>query len=188
MTRFEDDSDRDMIDGILQPNGHFRVPVFLRDGAPNPSLTPVQRAIAVTGQHDAATFDAATFDAASHRSGHRYAIDAAPLNDAQRLRYGVFDGAKEKAYSDSDRDLANSWRGNTGAAPPAGSYPEGTSHEGRACTVDGAPGTLRAIPGHDGWLQCVADTNDSRSDAQQIKDSAYSEYELRIQNSWRTAS
>ena len=143
-----------MIDGILQPGGHFRVPMFLRDGAPNPSLTPVQRAIALTRQHDAATFDAATFDAASHRPGHRYANDAAPLNDAQRLRYGVFDAAKEKAYADRDRDLTNSWRGNTGAG---------------------------AGPGSD-------TNNDSRCDAQQTMDAAYSAYDLRIQNSWRNQS
>src|ERR1035437_2087917 len=151
MTRFEDDSDRDMIDGILQPNGHFRVPMFLRDGAPNPSLTPVQRAIALTRQHDAATFDAATFDAASHRPGHRYAIDAAPLNDAQRLRYGVFDTAKEKAYADRDRELTNSWRGNTGAGTSTGSDTD----------------------------------NDFRRDAQPTMDAVYSEYDLRMENSWR---
>jgi hypothetical protein len=178
--RFEDDDENETL--ILRDGEHLTVHMFAKDGAPLPGFTDVQRAIA------AATHDTATFDAASHRPGHRYANDAAPLNDAQRLRYGVFDAAKEGAYADRDRDLSNSWRGNTGAAPPAGSYPEGTGHEGRACTVDGAPGTLRAIPGHDGWLRCVADTNDSRPDAQQIKDSAYSEYDLRIQNSWRTAS
>jgi hypothetical protein len=148
--RFIEDDNSDMIDGILQPGGHFRVPMFLRDGVTiNPVLNASQRAIAATRQHDAATFDAA-----SHRPGHRYANDAAPLNDAQRLRYGVFDTAKEKAYADRDRELNNSWRGNTGAGTSTGS-----------------------------------DTNnDSRRDAQPTMDAVYSEYDLRIQNSWRNQS
>ena len=168
-------------DDILKDGQTLRVPMIMRDGAPNPRLSPTQLAIA-------ATRDAMTFDASLHRPGHRYANDAAPLNDAQRLRYGVFDAAKEKAYADRDRDLTNSWRGNTGAAPPAGSYPEGTSHEGRACTVDGSPGTLRAIAGNDGWLQCRP-TN--RTDAQPTNDAreaAYQDYESRLQNAWRNAS
>ena len=122
MPRFIDD-ETDMIDGILQPGGHFRVPMFLRDGLPNPALSERQRAIA------AATHDAATFDAASHRPGHRYANDAAPLNDAQHLRYGVFDAAKEKAYADRDRDLSNSWRGNTGAGGRTDAMPLNDSRE-----------------------------------------------------------
>jgi hypothetical protein len=141
MTRFEDDE-------ILKDGETLTVKMYMKDGSPNPALTPVQRAIA-------ATRDAMTFDAASHRPGHRYANDAAPLNDAQRLRYGVFDGAKEKAYSDSDRDLTEAWRGSK--SPATGS----TSHEGSACTVDGA---------------------------QQTMDAAYAEYDLRIQNSWRNQS
>ena len=148
MTKHFDDDD------ILKDGETITVKMFMKDGAINPSLNLVQRAIAATRQHDAATFDAA-----SHRPGHRYANDAAPLNDAQRLRYGVFDAAKERAYADRDRDLINSWRGSK--SPPAGSYPEGTSHEGRACTVDGA---------------------------QQTMDAAYAEYDSRIQNAWRNQS
>src|SRR5664279_5802595 len=106
--RFIDDDD------ILKDGQTLRVPMIMRDGSPNPTLTPVQRAVA-------ATRAAMTFDAASHRPGHRYANNAAPLNDAQRLRYGVFDAAKEKAYSDAESDLTNSWRGNTGAGAGTGS-------------------------------------------------------------------
>jgi hypothetical protein len=169
MTLFENDSDRDMIDGILQPNGHFRVPMFLRDGAPNPSLTPVQRAIAVTRQHDAATFDAATFDASLHKPGHRYATGTGTgINDATHrpgYRYGVTNDASEKAYADRDRAMSDSWRGNAGAgtfnnAPPAGSDPEGTSQEG----------------------------DNNRRDGQQAMDAAYAEYDLRMENSWRHQS
>lgn len=151
MTRFIDDVEDEILhDGeILRDGQRLRVPLMLRDSVtPNPALSPMQRAIA------AATHDAVTFDAASHRPGHRYANDAAPLNDAQRLRYGVFDTAKEKAYADRDRELTNSWRGNTGAGTNTGS-----------------------------------DTNnDSRREAQPTMDAVYSEYDLRIQNSWRNQS
>ena len=143
MTRHFDDDD------ILKDGETISVRLMMKDGMIDPALSPVQRAIAASRQHDAATFDASL-----HRPGHRYANDAAPLNDAQRLRYGVFDAAKEKAYADRDRDLTESWRGNTGAGAGTGS-----------------------------------DTNnDSRRDGQQAMDAAYAEYDLRIQNSWRTAS
>jgi hypothetical protein len=70
-----------------------------------------------------------TFDASLHRPGHRYANDAAPLNDAQRLRYGVFDAAKENAYADRDRDLTEAWRGNTNAAGRTDAMPLNDSRE-----------------------------------------------------------
>ena len=140
--RFIEDEDNDMIDGILQPGGHLRIPMYMRDGiTPNPDLTPVQRAIAAA----AATKDAVTFDSASHKPGHRFA--------------STTDNAKRDAlYDAADRELSDAWK--TKAPPPTGSYPEGTGHEG----------------------------DNSRRDAQQIKDSAYAEYDLRIQNSWRNQS
>ena len=116
---------------ILRDGERLTVPMFMKDGGINPRLNAVQRAIATTQQRDAATFDAA-----SHRPGHRY---PSGTNDS--------------------RD--NAGAGTINNAPPTGSYPEGTSHEGSACTVDGA---------------------------QQTMDAAYAEYDLRIQNSWRTAS
>jgi hypothetical protein len=140
--RFIDDDD-----DILKDGETLTVKMYMKDGSPNPSLTPVQLAIA-------ATYDAMTFDASLHRPGHRYANDAAPLEDAQRLRYGVFDAAKEKAYADSDRDLTEAWRGNTGAGTSSGS----------------------------------TTNNDSCRDAQPTMDAVYSEYDLRIQNSWRNQS
>ena len=109
-------------DDILKDGQTLRVPMIMRDGAPNPRLSPTQLAIA-------ATHDAMTFDAGMHRPGHRYANDAAPLNDAQRLRYGVFDAAKEKAYADRDRDLTESWRGNTNAAGRTDAMPLNDSRE-----------------------------------------------------------
>ena len=91
--RFIDDDENETL--ILRDGERLVVPLMMRDGSPNPRLSPTQRAIAAT--RDAITFDAATFDAASHRPGHRYANDAAPLNDAQHLRYGVFDTGMEKS-------------------------------------------------------------------------------------------
>jgi hypothetical protein len=149
MNKFiEDDDDR-----ILKDGETLTVKMYMKDGSPKPGFSPLQRAIA------AATHDAVTFDARLHQPGYRHGTnDAAPLNDAQRLRYGVFDAAKERAYADRDRDLTNSWRGSK--SPPTGSYPEGTSHEG----------------------------DNNRPDTQQTMDAAYSEYDLRIQNSWRNQS
>src|ERR1035437_225382 len=132
MTRFIEDDDSDMIDGILQPGGRLRVHMYAKDGAPLPGFTDVQRAIA-------ATRDAATFDAASHRPGHRYPSGTNDsTNNPQRLRYGVFDAAKEKAYADRDRDLTNSWRGNTGAGAGPGSDTNNDSHCDAQQTMDAA--------------------------------------------------
>ena len=140
MTRrfIQDEEDASLLNGILQNGMHLRVPMFLRDGiTPNPALSERQRAIAAATR-DAATFDTATFDAASHRPGHRYANDSVPMNDAQRLRYGVFDTAKEKAYADRDRELNNSWRGNTGAGTSTGSDTNNDSRFDAQQTMDAA--------------------------------------------------
>jgi hypothetical protein len=140
MTKFiDDDEDAILQNGILRDGAHLRVHMYAKDGAPLPGFTDVQRAIA-------ASHDAVTFDASLHKPGHRFPS-------------GTTDAAKRAAmYADADRALSDAWRSK---APPTGSYPEGTSHEGSACTVDGA---------------------------QQTMDAAYAEYDLRIQNSWRTAS
>jgi hypothetical protein len=157
--RFIDDDENETF--ILRDGERLTVPMFMKDGGINPRLNAVQRAIATTQQRDAATFDAA-----SHRPGHRYPSGTNDSLHQPGFRYGVTDTAMEKVYADRDRIMSDSWRDNAGAgtinnAPPTGSYPEGTSHEGSACTVDGA---------------------------QQTMDAAYAEYDLRIQNSWRTAS
>jgi hypothetical protein len=141
--RFEDD------DEILKDGQHLRVHMYAKDGiTPLPGFTDVQRAIA-------RSHDAVTFDAASHRPGHRYPSGTNDsTNNPQSLRYGVFDTGMEKAYADADRELTNSWRGNTGAGASTGS-----------------------------------DTNnDSRRDAQPTMDAVYSEYDLRMENSWRNQS
>src|ERR1035437_9249050 len=79
--------------------------------------------------------DAVIFDAASHRPGHRYPA----TNDAAK---------RNEMYADADRELSDAWK--TKTPPPSGAYPEGTSHAGGACTVNGSPGTLQRIDGHDG--------------------------------------
>jgi hypothetical protein len=164
--RFTDDDD-----SILKDGERLIVPMFMKDGSPNPALSPIQRAIA-------ATHDAMTFDAGMHRPGYRYPSSTAAMSDAAAKR--------NTAYNDYERDRTDAWKSK---APPAGSYPANGANEGDACTVNGSPGSLRAIPGHDGWLQCVADTNnDTRRDSQQTMDAAYSEYEWRIQNAWRSQS
>ena len=182
MTRFRfvdvDEKETDMLDGILQPGGHYRVPMFLRDNVTiNPSLTPVQRAIATTRQHDAATFDAATFDAASHKPGPRYGTNDAAANDAAAKR--------DAAYEEYQRYITDAWKSK---APPAGSYPANGANEGDACTINGASGTLRAIAGNDGWLQCRPTNRTDAQPTNDARDAAYQDYESRLQNAWRNAS
>ena len=172
--RFIEDNNTDMLDGILQPGGHFRVPMFLRDGVTiNPVLNASQRAIVGMQQHDAATFDASL-----HKPGPRYGTNDAARDAAAK---------RDAAYEEYQRYITDAWKSK---APPAGSYPAANgANVGDSCPINGSPGKLRAIAGHDGWLQCVADTNnDSRRDAQQTMDAAYAEYDLRIQNSWRNQS
>jgi hypothetical protein len=144
MTRFIDEDDENY---ILKDGESRSCRLMMKDSiTPNPALSSVQRAIAAS-HGDATTFDASTFDAASHRPGHRYSNDTAAA------------ATRDAMYADADRKLSDAWK--TKAPPPSGAYPEGTSHAGGACTVDGA---------------------------QQTMDAVYSEYDLRIQNSWRTAS
>jgi hypothetical protein len=172
MTKFIDDEEN-FNDGILKDGKTISVRLMMKDGSPNPRLSPVQRAIA-------ATRDTVTFDAARHKPGPGYAsaTNDAAANDARAI--------KDAANEEYKRWITDAWKSK---APPAGAYPANGANEGDSCTIDGAPGTLRAIAGHDGWLQCVADTNnDSRCDAQQTMDAAYAEYDLRIQNSWRNQS
>jgi hypothetical protein len=173
--RFQDADEEDALqNGILKDGHHLTCHMFAKDGAPLPGFTDVQRAIA-------ATHDAITFDASLHKPGPRYATGTydTAAHDAAIT-------ARNAAYEEYQATITDAWRSKSA---PSGSYPAANgANVGDNCTINGSPGTLRAIPGHDGWLQCVADTNDSRPDTQQIKDSAYSEYDLQIQNSWRTAS
>jgi hypothetical protein len=126
MTKILDDDDDILKDGETRT---FKM--YAKDGSPLRGFTPVQRDVA-------ATRAAMTFDASLHRPGHRYASDTAPLNDAQRLRYGVFDAAKEKAYANRDRELTNSWRGNIGAGTSTSSDTNNDSRRDVQQTMDAA--------------------------------------------------
>ena len=142
--------------------------MYMKDGSPKPGFTPVQHAIA------AATHDAVTFDANLHRPGHRY---PSGTNDAAVKRATMYDTI--------DRELSDAWRSK---APPTGSYPANDANEGDACTIDGAPGTLRAIAGHDAWLECRPL---AKSDAMPVTDArerAYADYQRDLETSWRKQS
>ena len=148
MTNRFQDSDDDEDTTLLKDGQTITVKMYALDGSPLPGFTDIQRAIG------AATHDTATFDASLHKPGHRFPSGTQDSLHKPSHRYGVTDTAKEKAYADRDRELNNSWRGNTGAGASTGS-----------------------------------DTNnDSRRDAQPTMDAVYSEYDLRMENSWRNQS
>jgi hypothetical protein len=166
--------------GILRDGHIMRTSMMARD-----SLSDVQKAIAAT--RDATQYGAATFDASLRKPGP---VRDTGTTDAVAARRA----AREKIYSDYDLEVQDAWRSK---APPAGSYPANGADIGSACTINGSLGTLQAIDGHDGWLQCVAtdDTNkakDSRltrtqvsaADAAAIKEAAYQEYDRSIVDQW----
>jgi hypothetical protein len=192
-TKIRNDDD-DVFDsrGVLKDKKHVTVSMFMKDGSPNPDLTPAQRVAAAV----AATRDAMkTFDASMHRPGFRYAAtgtaDSAAAADAAIT-------ARDAAYSDYQRRQADAWKtGKTKDAPPDGAYSADEASEGDLCTINGAPGKLCAMDDNDEWLICIADnpgddnsTGDSRTahdtrTAQQIKDAAYLSYQNDIENAWR---
>jgi hypothetical protein len=206
--RRTDDDDQRRDDIILKDGESLRVPMFLRDSSPNPSLSPMQRAVAATRlrmQADAMTMA----DASLHKPGYRFAPSGMTADQRQNM-YDTYDQEISQNYKttgDSDRTgRSNSGYGSsTGSfAPIAGSYPRSPGlREGSACTINGAPGTLTAIDGHPDWLECVADdaddnhADDSRSvfkadgtvdlqKAQAIKDAAYKKYDDDLQRAYLT--
>jgi len=198
-TKIRDDDD-DVFDknGLLKDGKHATVPMFMRDGKPNPDLTPSQRVAAAV----AATKDAMrSFDSSMHRihrPGFRYSADtAAGTVDSAAADAAIT--ARDAAYSDYQRRQSDAWKtGRTRDAevPPDGSYPASDYDEGDSCTVGGQAGTLQLIDGYEDYLECVANdsgddgTGDSRTThdtrtPQQIRDAAYQEYDSDITNSWR---
>jgi len=198
----DDDDDKVLKNGILQDGKTLRTSMFAKDGkTPNPDLTPVQLAIAATR---AAT---QSFDSSLHRPGYRYGAATGTGDTAAAhppTRFGVHDSAREDAYAERDREMADAWQ--SSKSPPSGAYPVGTSQEGHECTINGAPGTLQPIDGHQGWLRCVADdddtnysgddtdidgSNDSRTGkfdavkAQQIKADAYAAYDAEVKEAYK---
>jgi hypothetical protein len=187
-----DDDDKNR---ILKDGETMTVKMFMKDGSPNPALTPAQRVAAAV----AATRDAMkSFDSSMHRMhkpGHRYAADAAGFTADSAAAAVV---ARDAAYSDYERRQADAWKtGRTRDAPPDGSYPASEADEGDACTIDGRPGRLCTIDGHEGYLECIADddndggTDDSRRAThdtrtpQQIKADAYAAYDSEVSDAWR---
>jgi hypothetical protein len=174
-------------DAILRDGQRSRVPMFLRNGAINPNLRPVQRAKAVRQQQQQ-TDDAVarrfglTDGLALHRPGFRRLTDAAALARVQQ------------AYADADIAAANAWRTrldnseftggevrNTGTGAPGrrpnappGSYPYNAAAEGTPCTINGAPGTLVR---QGNWLVCQPRR---RQDAADAKAAAYAAYDAEM--------
>jgi hypothetical protein len=90
------------------------VPMFLRDGAINPVLNEVQRAVVGMRQRDTATFDAA-----SHKPGFRHASGTNDSLHQPGFRYGVTNDATERAYADADRAMNDAWRSKAPASADA---------------------------------------------------------------------
>jgi hypothetical protein len=113
MTRRFDDDDRDMIDGILQPGGHLRVPMFLKDGVTiNPDLNAVQRAIAASRQRDAQPTRMTVVDALGRsdqfhlsRPGARYAV-----YDTSSTEHATHRAMRDEARREVKADLSNAWK------------------------------------------------------------------------------
>ena len=165
--------------GLLKDGRSTRIPLYLKDGSPNPHLSPVQRSIAAT--HQPLVVDGSSKPNAMHRPGFRYLADA--------NRRAINDAVKNEAYQEVDRRDANAWKGATNRTNLR------DAQEGDPCTVRGpeypedfgSPGTLQM--GSDG-LVCVPD--DSQQDARRSQDAvdakraAYEEYDRVARDAWRT--
>lgn len=109
----EQEEEAENANSILRDGQSMRVPLYMRDGAINPDLTPTQRAKALAHQQ--------TEDALARRFG---------LNDARQLhrpgfRYNMDRAALERsrqAYADADAEACNAWKGN--AANPNKGVPD----------------------------------------------------------------
>jgi hypothetical protein len=167
------------LDDILRDGQSVRVPLYLRDGAINPDLTPTQRAKALqqTQTEDAVARRFGLTDAMQlHRPGFRRNTDAGALARVQQ------------AYTDAETADANAWKGATNRLNLR------DQQEGDPCTVRGpdypddfgSPGTLQM--GNDGELVCVPGNLEDarRQDAASVKRAAYEQYDREMANAWRT--
>jgi hypothetical protein len=122
--------------------------------------------------------------------------DAATMQDArQRLQreYELYDAEARDAWRNPSRGPSTEFAGNgpsfTGHGAPgkgANKIPEGayplSAGEGRACTINGAPGTLQR---QGDWLVCEPTrTNDVQS-LQDARAQAYRRYDEEMANAWR---
>ena len=178
-------------DAILRDGQTLRVPLYMRDGAINPNLTPTQRAKAL---HDQQTADARArsfglTDALQlHKPGFRRSTDAAAL-ERSRQAYAAYDAADAAAYKQT-RDygeFTGSEARNPGAGAPGrgsnappGAYPL-IAGEGSPCSINGAPGTL-VRQGNSLVCQPRRSQDAAAFDA---KAQAYTEYDRDMANAWR---
>ena len=163
----EQETEEENEDSILRDGHSLRVPLYLKDGAINPELTPSQRAKALAHQQtqDAVARRFGLRDALQlHRPGFRYNTDHAAL---ERTR---------QAYADVDAQAANAWKGsNQGVGGPC-------TVRGPEYPLDfGSPGTLQK---RNGELVCVPN---QRRDAAALdaKAQAYADYDREMANAWR---
>jgi hypothetical protein len=134
---------------VLRDGARLRVPMFLRDGQPNPTLSPTQAAIAANRRQ------LSDQELASCRPGFRFATTARR-------------DAKAEAYALYDAEVSNMWKTGFGGDPRltgAGSQGAIGQREGDICTVRGPqfPDAFGS-PGHlqrrNGELVCVPDDGD----------------------------
>src|SRR6476660_5907723 len=113
------EEEEEELDDILRDGQSVRVPMYLRDGAINPDLTPTQRAKALqqTQTEDAVARRFGLTDAMQlHKPGFRRNTDVAAL---ERTR---------QAYADADTADANAWKGASNRLNPR------DQHGGDPCT------------------------------------------------------
>jgi hypothetical protein len=175
LSTFEEEED-DALDarGLLRDGRSLRVPLFLKDGAPNPELTPLQRAVAETQTRKPLVTDGGTDPLAMHRPGFRVST-----NPRERM---AADAALTEAYEARELADREAWRSSDDY--PLNDNARGTSRsqrEGDSCSIDGQRGRLKMV---NGALQCVADR---QQDAQLVdeRELAYLEYENWSANAWR---
>jgi hypothetical protein len=73
-----------------------------------------------------------------------------PTHDTSTMSFADAQKIRDVAYAQMCDELRDAWRGD--AALPVGAYPL-SSGEGTACTINGAPGTLKRVGGTN-WLVC----------------------------------
>ena len=161
----EQEEEEENEDSILRDGQSQRVPLFMRDGAINPDLTPSQRAKAMAAQQteDAVARRFGLRDALQlHRPGFRYNTDCAALERSRQ------------AYADADQQAANAWKRDA-----TGTFRG--QQEGDLCTINGAPGHLRKV---NGKFECVPDRSQDAA-AFDAKAQAYEQYDREMANAWR---
>ena len=90
--------------GLLKDGRSTRVSLYMRDGSPNPRLTPTQRSIAATNTEDAVSRRFGLTDGLQlHRPGFRRSNDLAALERVQQA-YNDAEAADREAWRNPRRD------------------------------------------------------------------------------------